>query len=296
MSGVKRVTENSRKQNRDKIIYGILALLLFGILFVLTNDRSEKQERTTASIVMLGDSILGECRDETSIPAILSEMLSEKVFNGGLGGTSMGRLDGERRLAYTKDCLTMQALSQAIVADDFGPQQTVRIREHATQYFEETINELEKIDFESVDILFIGHGVNDYHSGAKIANEEDPYDVYTFIGALRSAVEALQERYPDLRIILLTPTYSWYVYYEDAEQTCENNDFGGGVLEDYVNAEIALAESLGVEVIDFYHDFYPHGQWSDWQLYTNDGLHPNEASRRRIAETIYAYLETNEMR
>ena len=43
---------------------------------------------------------------------------------------------------------------------------------------------------------------------------------------------------------------------------------------------------LNVEVIDIYHDYYPHDTWDDLYLYTDDGLHPNEAGREKIAQTI----------
>ena len=45
-------------------------------------------------------------------------------------------------------------------------------------------------------------------------------------------------------------------------------------------------EALNVEVIDIYHDYYPHDTWDDLYLYTDDGLHPNEAGREKIAQTI----------
>lgn len=288
------VAENRRKWEKSIILYGIAAILLFGALFAATYyDRENRQEKSTVRVVMMGDSILGECRDETSVSSQLSELLGEPVFNGALGGTCMGRVDSEMRLAYTKDCLSMQAFSQSIVTGDFGVQQTVRSREAATGYFEETINELEGIDFSSVELLIIGHGINDYHAGTPIYNEEDGYDVYTFTGALRSTIETLQDKYPNLRILLLTSPYSWYPYNDGYELTCETYNLGGGLLEDYVYAEIGVAKSMGVEVIDLYHDFYPHEQWSDWEIYTRDGLHPNEAGRRMIAKKIYEHLSAD---
>ncbi len=284
------VAENGRKTDKNIIIYGLIAVLLFVFLLVTTFFGAGKTKKAEVRIVMLGDSILGECRDETSVSALLSEMLGEPVFNGALGGTCMGRMDEEKRLAYTKDCLSMQALSQSIVTGDFGVQQTVRSREAATDYFEETINALEQIDFDKVELLLIGHGVNDYHSGIPIYNEENPYDIYTFTGALRSTLKSLQNKYPDLRIVLVTSSYSWYPHIDGTELTCEEYNLGGGVLEEYINAQLYVAESMDVEILDLYHDFYPHEQWSDWEIYTRDGVHPNEAGRKLIAERIYRYL------
>ena len=247
----------------------------------------KKEDKITYPIVCLGDSILGATRDETSVTYLLQEDLGVEVFNGALGGTTLSRQEGKSRFAYKKDGLSFAALAQAIAYEDFGVQRTIYIHEPGTDYFKETIDELAMIDFSQVEILFIDHGINDYNASFPIYNEEDQYDEYSFTGALRSSIELLQQKYPDLRIILITPTYSWFLY---LEQTCEERYAEYGYLEDYVNAELLVAEELDVEIIDHYHNFYPHENWEDWSIYTTDGLHPNEAGRRKIAESLANYL------
>lgn len=277
---------------KDKIIYSIIALVLFGVFLAFTYFPDfRKPEKEVVSCVMLGDSILGQERDETSVPALVAERTQMTVLNGALGGTTMGRLKSDVRMAKDDAGLSMYALYKAIVADEFGVQQTVRCRWNGTEYFAEAVDGLEKVDYDVLDVLFIQHCINDYHSGVPIHNQEDPYDPFSYAGALRSVVEGLQERYPDLRIILLTSTYSWYLYHE-VQETCEEYNSGYGVLEDYVNAQIQVAEELDVEVIDLYHDLYPHEKWEDWAIYTSDGVHPNEAGRALIADRICTYLET----
>ena len=271
-----------------------MALLVFALFMgLLWGNIRPREQDTEVPVVIFGDSIFGRVRDESSVASVLSQLLEVPVFDGSLGGTALGRLDGEMRLASAKDCLSMEALAQAIVLQDFGVQQTVRMTENGTEHFAATIDELQTIDFSNVEILVMGHGINDYHGGMPIYNEEDPYDKYTFAGALRSALEKLKEEYPHMRIVLATPTYSWYVY-EEEPLTCEDRDLGGGVLEDYVDVQMQVAESLGVEVIDLYHDFFPHEEWEDWRLYTVDGVHPNEQGRKLIAEKISRYLKGHE--
>lgn len=283
-----------KKTSGQNFIYGILAVICLGILMAAAwgsrcRERAwQAQYMEDVRIVVFGDSIAGEYREETSVTGLMSEALGEPVFNAALGGTCYSYTDTDRRLFYTKDCLNMVGLSQSVLADDFRIQKNARIRESVTEYFENTVEDLSFLDFTQVDTVFLSHGMNDYHGGVELVNEKDLYDPYTFTGAIRSSVANLKKANPDLRIILVTPTYSWY---RAEGLTCEEYDPGGGVLEEYVEAEMALAEELGLECIDLYHDFYPHEKWEDWELYTNDGLHPNEAGRRMIAEKLTDYLE-----
>ena len=66
----------------------------------------------------------------------------------------------------------MVSLSKAIVSGDFRIQEHTEITENGTEYFPETIAALKEIDFSKVEILFISHCVNDYHSGEVIYGEE----------------------------------------------------------------------------------------------------------------------------
>lgn len=273
------------------IIYGAAALI-FVCLFLFTfHSRADRLERSQAQMVALGDSLFGLVRDETSIPAQVGQLTGMTVFNGAFGGTCVSRMDEEHRLDYVKDSLSLVGVAKAVAMDDFGVQQTLKNRESNTEYYEETVDELERMDFSSVELVLIMHGLNDYYSGVPIHNEKDSYDEYTFIGALRSSIEFLRQANPEMRIVLVTPTYTWYL---DSGETCEEYNVGEGVQEDYINAEMKLAQELGIEVIDVYHDVYPHEKWEDWELYTVDGFHPNEAGRELLSGIIAEYLKQSQ--
>lgn len=279
----------SRSLSGEKIVYLALAAILLALLAAVTLwDRSGRLERSQVQMVVFGDSLCGLVRDETSIPAQIGELTGMTVFNGAFGGTCVSRIDEERRLDLAGDSLSLVGLTKAVAADDFGVQQSLRISVAGTEHFEATVDELERIDFSVVELALIMHGLNDYYSGVPIHNEKDPYDEYTFIGALRGSLEYLQRANPDMRIVLVTPSYTWYLA---TGQTCEEFDAGYGVQEDYIRAEMELAQELGIEVIDVYHDVYPHENWDDWALSTVDGVHPNERARNLLAGIIAEYLK-----
>ena len=60
---------------------------------------------------------------------------------------------------------------------------------------------------------------------------------------------------PKVRILFITPTYTWY---PDMGLTCEELDNGGGLLEEYVEAQMELGEELGIETVDLYSVIPPH--------------------------------------
>lgn len=273
------------------IIYGLIAAVLWGILAAATfRTRPGCVERQQAQVVILGDSIMGNTRDDTAIPAQLQRVLGRSVFNGAFGGTCVGRIDREYRLTNTGDSLSLVGLTKAIAADDFGVQQTLRTREYISAYFESTIDALEVLDFSEVELMVIMYGLNDYYSGVPIYNEEDPLDEYSFTGALRKSLLYLRQVNPDMRILLVSTTYNWNII---EELTCEEFYTGYGIQEDYIRAEEEIAEELGVEFLDLYHDVYTHEKWEDWKIYTFDGLHPNEAGRKLLADIICEYLQEN---
>ena len=243
---------------------------------------------TPVQVVFFGDSVCGLVRDDTAIPSQVGRLLDKTVFNGSFGGTCVARLWTEEKADYSKDAISLTALTKAVAARDFGAQQTLHFQGTNTDYFEDTVDVLETIDFSSVELVVIEHGLNDYYSGVPVRNEEDPWDERTFTGALRHSLKALKQANPDMRILLVTPTYTWY---EDLELTCEEYDVGYGRQEDYVRAEMEVADEFGVEVLDVYHNVFPHETWEDRQRYTSDGFHPNEAGRALLAGMIAEYLQ-----
>lgn len=269
--------------------YGIISVIILAALgaWRLFLGSAAAKNSAEYKVVFLGDSLFGQVRDESSVPALVSAHLEVSAYNGCFGGTDAARIASDKGLSPKKGLLSLDALAVAVTTGEFGAQHTLRIKENGTAHFAGTIEELSAIDFKKTDILVLEFGTNDYFDGVPLYNGEEPEDGYSFYGALKGAVRRIQGKYPDIRILLVSPTYHWIV---SQSQTCEEWNVGEGLLEDYVAVEERVARETGIEFLDIYHDFYPHDTWDDYIAYTLDGVHPNDAGREKIAGKIAEYL------
>lgn len=279
------------KKKLELLIKSIAFIMALGLFFALlwVMKGYDKGNDTTYKIVCLGDSNFGNYQNETGIVSHLEKKLGEPVLNGGFGGSMLVSVSG-RKTEY-HSVLSMYNLAISICNDNFGVQKSAIDNIGRTDYigyYKNTLDKLASVDFDSVETLIIEHGVNDYLVGVPIKNGVDKYDSDTFGGALRCILKMLQEEYPDMRIILVTPPYCAPFGSDYLPRPCEEYNYGGGYLEEYVNEELEIAKEMGVEVIDLYHmidldaDNFPQ--------YLFDGLHFNEIGREVVADIIADYL------
>lgn len=182
-----------KERKKRIILYSVASVLLFGVLFGVTfRSRAKKHDLLQVQIVAFGDSVFGLIRDETAVPQQVQRLTGQTVYNAAFGGSCLARIEADRRMDYDKGALSLVGLAKAIQAGDFGVQQALRIRESNTEYFEAVIDGLETVDFAHVETVLIQQGLNDYQVGMPIENDDDLYDEYSFLGAMRTAVRALR--------------------------------------------------------------------------------------------------------
>jgi len=124
----------------------------------------------------------------------------------------------------------------------------------------------------------INLGMNDYLSGSPLSSD-DPYDINTYSGSLRTAIETLQDAYPDAMIVLMAPNVT--------------TDFGngsipqsevGGTFSDYVNILDTLSREYDLPFYNTYAELDINS--SNRQEYLADGCHPLERTRFLMAQGL----------
>ena len=218
-------------------------------------------------LVFFGDSVLGNFPGSSSIPGYVAGLSDAAVYNFAIGGSS-GASHGEGTQDFPN------------IIDDFLAENTSP-SDSGTLF---TPGGEEAGNFRRKNLCFIiNYGFNDYFSGSRIENLEDPYDTATFKGGLRTCITKLQTAFPDAGFILVTPTHTGYF-----NRGMDKNGTDGDIFPAYISASLELAEELNLSFIDNYNNYII----TDENLgeYLSDTCHPNEKGRLLLATTLMYFI------
>ncbi|MCM1541498.1 MAG: SGNH/GDSL hydrolase family protein [Blautia sp.] len=242
--------------------------ILFGWLRELAD-----RERTFPSVypdlsdrclVFFGDSVIANCEGSYSIPGCIAGLSGATAYNCAIGGSAAS--------ASSPDSNDFPNILDDFLAD-------YCVEENGVYRFAPEGN-----DMSDKRLCFLlNFGLNDYFGGSPVKNPDDPYDITTYTGSLRSCLNEYMTLFPDADFIIMTPTYTNYFL----SGTQRNSDVGG-ILTDYVIAARSLADELGIYCIDNYNDLGIDD--SNLLDYSSDGCHPNGKGRILIARHIISFL------
>lgn len=270
------------------VVAGIVAALtLCFVLLFLNQKKTAKYD-----IVFFGDSIIACDHSDRDLVTKFNNESEYSVLNGAFGGMTLSYIDKEHLAGNQDNLYTMIGLSQSVKERDFSLQVIASQRENLNviSYWYPTAVDLNKVDWDSIKYVLIEHGANDYLNGVSLDNKNDKYDPYTFAGALRTSIENVQKGAPNAKIVLVTPIYMnpWGL-----SGDCYEADYGGGLLEAYVEKEKEVGKEYGLMVIDNFHDLPINKE--NYEEYIPGGLHADDDGFELIIQNILKYLrEDNE--
>lgn len=225
------------------------------------------------NIVVFGDSIWNTYRNPTGIAYQVAKETGATIYNCAINGTRASTDDETVDVNnnwYSKSLSTMIYIMMGIVK----PEDQIK--------GEYAIRVVDKIDWDTVDYVLISYGIQDYLFNARLESEEgDYYGLNTYMGALRHAALRIHERYPDLKIVYLAPTYcDIWVGPED----CTNHDAGHGTLLDYIESMKISAVQTESYFVDLFQEMGISAM--NATEYMEDSIFLNEEGRSKYAEIV----------
>lgn len=234
-----------------------------------SEEPSEYPDLSKWDVVFFGDSIIA-FSETSSIPGAFSGLTGAHTYNCGIGGSSAAM--------KTESSLGISAVTDAFLAKDLSRfQEDSLIYTGMSDYFEHARKKRRKC-------FVLNFGMNDYYTGSPVGST-DSDDIYTYAGALRTAVDKLQTAYPDAVIILMAPNFTSY-FGNGLEPQSET----GGILPDYVAAVTSICEEKNLLLYNSYSELGIDG--ANYTEYLLDGTHPNDATRFVMAQGVAKLLGT----
>ncbi len=139
---------------------------------------------------------------------------------------------------------------------------------------------MEEYDLTGVDAVIIACGTNDVGFNVQLGDaggiSDETWDTTTSLGALRAILEYIRSNFPSVNIYLMTPL-------QNKTRDMEKHEF----ISDGI---ITLGGYYGAPALDLFRES-GLGKYT-FDLYTRDGLHPNNDGYAKYSALIVRFLET----
>ena len=222
------------------------------------------------NIVVLGDSIWNDGRGVDGISEHVQEQTGATIYNCAVGGTTAALVGENTDMQnWSSSCFN----GMIYVARDLVSVYQVIPEREATEI-------VRTVDFENMDYVIVAYGLNDFFSDVPIY-PETYFDIKSYIGALRNGISKLQENYPHLQIIVVSPTYTKLF---EGEKQYE--------IGSYVEAARSVASEMNVHFLDMFHVLGNDEESRTQHL--GDGVHMSAEGRKVYADAVVRFFETLE--
>lgn len=218
--------------------------------------------------VAMGDSITGMFSYGTSYPEMIAKNDNRiNAFNCGFSGSQVTDHINENYKAFS-----FNRLVNAIVKNDWTLQDSA-VGNIASPHYSENLARLKAIDFSKVDYLSLLYGTNDW--GANV-------NLDTFKNVYISSISALLTKFPQLKIIVISPY--WRSISSGKDSNIDANS-GGKYLYEFSDCIEELAKkNFNCPTLNLYWNLGANAITN--RYFTQDGTHPTFSTRLRIANMI----------
>lgn len=231
------------------------------------------------TILALGNSGFADNGDENALAKAFATTMNAEVINCAIPGSQICRsLEDDISIMNPGDGVSLYYVTEALCTGDNS-----KVVADASTMGDEALaraNRLSQVDMTSVDCVVIFYDITDYLNKMLIYSPVAADDNRAVSGALMASINMIQQQYPYIRIVVMSPPASGKTidgYYVDATYI----DLGGGTMSDYMGRELEVAATTGVSYIDL---MYGAITVDNRDQYIYDDYHINEAGAQVIAD------------
>lgn len=266
--------------------------VLDNILPLIYNGDAPAVSDGETNIVLLGNDTFAQNRGTSDdIANRISELSGATVYNCAISDSYLTATNYTHDPSVDPmDAFNFYWLSTLICFGNTDPMQTVvtdyadRIPADANEVFETLCS----IDFNYVDVIGIMYDANDYLDGKPLINHEKHNDIQTYLGNLEAGLSLLQDAYPHIRIIVMSPTYAYAIDENGVYTDSELYTYDQYTLSYYSTLIEQTTSAHGITFVD---NLYGTVNAVNADNYLLDHVNLNVAGREKLAERFVYALE-----
>lgn len=247
-----------------------------------------REDDGATHVLCLGNNPLTDELGTNGFTSLLAERTNATVYNAGFPESSIGAKFSSYNEGYLRDNFNLPYVAKSISNQNFTGLESAASLEQDTKYTQ-AVETLKSTDYNKIDILVIMYDAIDYIEKIPSDNPNDPYELSTYTGGLRTAIESIQEAYPHIRIFVMSHTFAQSIDENGNYQNGGTADLGNGALPHYLLKEVDVSISSGVSIIDNYYGTINEDNYKD---YMTDYIHLNDAGRKALADRLAEVINT----
>ncbi len=253
------------------------------------------------TIVAFGNAPFADDRNsKDNLANMIADMTGATVYNCSVTGSYLASLPYEN--SYETEVpinafnfYWMCHLACGSLVDSNYQTALKTLGNNAPPEAQEVYNTVKSISFNDVDVITVMYDASDYLAGHPMYSDDDYTDITQFTGNLEAGIQLLQETYPHIRIIVLSPAYAYSDKIDEETGKYISSDimrYGHDVLSTYVIKQCTSCIRNRVTFVD---NLYGTVTAENADRYLSDYLHLNADGRKKIAERfVYALNYYNE--
>lgn len=240
------------------------------------------------TIVVFGNAPFADDRDsEDNLAKLIEKSTGATVYNCSISNSYLASvMSSFRPDECAMDAYTFYWLACLGALDDFNeyfyPEAAEILGENTPPEAQEVYDTLTSLDFNEVDVIAVMYDATDYLMGHEMYDDMDHTNIQQFTGNLEAGIEIFQKYYPNIRIIVMSPTYAYAINDNGDYVSSDMYVYGDrDVLSTYV---IKQRDSCVYRNVSFIDNLYGTITEDNADDYLIDNLHLNVDGRKLVAQ------------
>ena len=255
------------------------------------DDGTFPEDDGVMTVLCLGNAPFADDKDSPDNPCnLFAEATGATVYNCAISDTYLSACNGEfQYLDFPMDAFSFYWLTTVFVVENKEIVKTAyKGIDVLPDDLRKSVGILQNLDFRTVDVIYIMYDGSDYLEGRPVINLANSIDIQTYVGAMTAGIQLIQEYYPWIRIIVMSPTYSFGVDEDGSYVSSDIKVYGDSKLSMYVIEQAFAAEPLEVSFVDCFYGGIHEDIASDYLI---DNIHLNAAGRALVARRMEEALQ-----